>query len=233
MTIKDYSVSLLGGSGANDYTKFMQTDALLSLQQNPQDMRHRDELLFQIVHQSTELWLKLSCNELTEAAKLIESNQINKATALLHRSAFAIELITNQLTMLKFMTPWDFQGVRPALGNGSGFESPGWKSIQKIGNKLSIIFDKLIKNNSIDLIDIYKSKRDSFMFNLAEALIEWDEQIALWRTRHYKVAVRTIGHNTVGTKGMPIDKLTKLISYQFFPKLWEVRTQLTNSGSSY
>ena len=61
-----------------------------------------------------------------------------------------------------------------------------------------------------------------------EALIEWDERVSLWRTHHYKVAVRTIGLNTVGTKGLPIEKLTELINQQFFPQLWAIRTRLTN-----
>ena len=58
---KDYSVPVLDGAGDNDYARYMRTDALLSLQRRPDEVIHRDELLFQTVHQSTELWLKLAC----------------------------------------------------------------------------------------------------------------------------------------------------------------------------
>ena len=63
----NYAQPVLNGEGATDYARYMRTDTLLSLQRRPEDMIHRDELLFQTVHQSTELWLKLACNELAAA----------------------------------------------------------------------------------------------------------------------------------------------------------------------
>lgn len=58
---KDYSVPVLDGAGDNGYGRYMRTDALRSLQRRPDEVIHRDELLFPAVHQSTELWLKLAC----------------------------------------------------------------------------------------------------------------------------------------------------------------------------
>ena len=48
------------GPGASDYERYLRTDELLALQKTPEEMVHRDELLFQTVHQSSELWLKLA-----------------------------------------------------------------------------------------------------------------------------------------------------------------------------
>ena len=48
------------GPGASDYERYLRTDELLALQKTPEEMEHRDELLFQTVHQSSELWLKLA-----------------------------------------------------------------------------------------------------------------------------------------------------------------------------
>lgn len=70
--MKDYAEQILDGEGENDYTRYMRTDALLSLQRGPGEWVHRDEMLFQIVHQSTELWLKLACAEVAEATRRIE-----------------------------------------------------------------------------------------------------------------------------------------------------------------
>jgi tryptophan 2,3-dioxygenase len=61
-------------------------------------------------------------------------------------------------------------------------------------------------------------------------MIEWDERVALWRTRHYKVATRIIGHDVVGTKGTPVDVLTRLLAHKFFPELWSARTEITRIG---
>ena len=51
---------ILPGPGASDYERYLRTDELLALQKTPEEMVHRDERLFQTVHQSSELWLKLA-----------------------------------------------------------------------------------------------------------------------------------------------------------------------------
>jgi tryptophan 2,3-dioxygenase len=225
---RSYDQSVLAGEGDSDYAKYMRTTTLLSLQVTADKMIHRDEMLFQVIHQSTELWLKLTCFELDEASRCLTAGRVGDATALLHRAACCVGLLIQQLEILTHMTPWDFYQVRPALGNGSGFESPGWRQVQKVGGRLSEAFDTYVARENLDLIGLYREKRNTPQFNLAEALVELDEKVALWRARHYKVAVRTIGHKTVGTKGTPVEKLTRLLDHKFFPSLWEVRSSLFN-----
>ena len=47
---------------------------------------HRDELLFQTVHQSSELWLKHAWVEVEEATRLIEARDVAAALRLLRRA---------------------------------------------------------------------------------------------------------------------------------------------------
>ena len=70
--------AVLDGEGRNDYARYMKTDILLSLQLPDEKLIHKDEMMFQIVHQSTELWLKLSCYELTQACSSIEQEKSHK-----------------------------------------------------------------------------------------------------------------------------------------------------------
>lgn len=230
---KNYDVSVLEGEGDNDYAKYMRTNALLSLQVTADKMQHRDEMLFQITHQSTELWLKLACYEIDESATRLDNERVADATALIDRATCCIGLLVDQLDILTHLTPWDFRQVRVALGNGSGFESPGWRRVQTVCSRLCASFDRLVSNRQIDLVKLYQLERNSEAFNLAEALVALDENISLWRTRHYKVAVRIIGHNTVGTKGTPVDKLTALLNHKFFPRLWDVRSTLFSDNDAY
>src|SRR5947209_17259676 len=95
---------ILAGNGKTDYARYMCTDALLSLQKRPEEMVHRDELLFQTVHQSTELWLKLAVFEASEAARLIRAPDCEAAARLLGRATLAIRLVTDQLEMLTQLT---------------------------------------------------------------------------------------------------------------------------------
>ncbi len=227
---RDYAVAVLPGEGDTDYARYMRTDALLSLQRRPEDMVHRDELLFQTVHQSTELWLKHACFEVAEAAVQVRAGATDTAARLLARASLGVELITGQLEMLRHLGPWDFQIIRTVLGHGSGFESPGWRDVQRRSRELGLAFDELLRVREVDLVALYRDSPDSALLRLAEAMVEWDERVALWRVRHYKIATRIIGHQVVGTKGTPVDTLVQLISHKFFPELWRVRTALTETG---
>ena len=64
---EDFSEPILPGSAPSDYERYLNTEELLSLQKKPEDRVHRDELLFQTVHQSSELWLQLAWNEIGRA----------------------------------------------------------------------------------------------------------------------------------------------------------------------
>lgn len=227
---KDYSIPVLTGDGDSDYARYMRTDTLLSLQRDPALMVHRDELLFQTVHQSTELWLKLASSEVKEAGRLVLNGEFDAASRLLGRGSRCLESVTEQLDIMRFLSPWDFQTIRTVLGNGSGFESPGWNAVRAVSKSLDTIFTDLVKRKKINLVEVYRHEQDTPLYKLAEAIIDWDERISLWRVSHYKMATRIIGHQVVGTKGTPVDVLAKLISHKFFPELWRIRTELTAIG---
>lgn len=227
---RDYAKPALGGEGEDDYARYMRTGALLSLQRRPEERVHRDELLFQVVHQSTELWLKLACAEVAEADARIRGDEWETASRLLARASLCVELVTGQLDMLRHLSPWDFQTIRTVLGNGSGFESPGWRGVREESRRIGQTFEKMLAEQGFDLAEVYRSGQDTPVYRLAEAMIGWDERIAVWRTVHYKIATRIIGHLVVGTKGTPVDTLAQLITHKFFPGLWRVRTELTTTG---
>lgn len=226
----DYSVPVLEGPGNTDYARYMRTDTLLSLQRSPGEMVHRDELLFQTVHQSTELWLKHATFEVGEAAAQIRRSAPVAAAMLLARGSLGIHLVTGQLEMLHHLSPWDFQAIRTVLGHGSGFESPGWRAVRQVSQDVGDAFDEYRREAGIELLQVYRGSPTGPLYRLAEAMIEWDERISVWRVNHYKIATRIIGHDVVGTKGTPVDMLASLISHKFFPDLWRVRTELTRTS---
>ncbi len=174
--MKRNSRPALPGDGDTDYARYIRTDALLDLQRRPEEMVHRDELLFQVVHQSTELWLKLAVAELTEATIRIDDGEPTQAELLLARATLAVRLVTEQLEMFRHLTP-----------------------------------------------PVYR---------LAEAMVEWDERVSLWRVRHYKIAIRIGSHGVIGSKGSPADMLAKLIDHRFFPNVWQVRANIALGGSA-
>ena len=67
---QDEFAPVLEGPGSSDYERYLRTEELLSLQKGPGEWAHRDELLFQTVHQASELWLKHACVEVEEYGAL-------------------------------------------------------------------------------------------------------------------------------------------------------------------
>jgi len=68
------------------------------------------------------------------------------------------------------------------------------------------------------------------LYNLAEAMIEYDENFMLWRRHHILMVERMIGHKrgTGGTEG--VGYLATTLQKRCFPELWEVRTLI---GGAY
>ena len=218
---------VLPGEGASDYERYLRTDALLSLQKPPEEQVHHDELLFQTVHQSSELWLKLATTEVDEAATEIERGDLAAAARLLRRAVLSIKFITEQIEMLNQMSPWEYQEIRVVLGHGSGFDSPGFRRVPKVTQRVWLAFERQLEQASLELIELYQRGREfEELYQLAELLTEWDERIWVWRFRHYAIVARALGEDTVGTQGTPVQVLGKLIAQRQLPKLWQVRSRL-------
>jgi tryptophan 2,3-dioxygenase len=226
-TAEDFG-PVLEGSGASDYERYIRTDELLSLQKPPDEQAHRDELLFQTVHQASELWLKLACFEVETATDLIGDDDFAGAVRLMRRAVLALRYVTSQLDMLEHMSPWEYQEVRKVLGHGSGFDSPGFNRIKVISPPLGEAFSAALKRTGIDLIELYQRGREfEQLYQLGELLMDWDERISLWRSHHFKMVERIIGGHVVGTQGTPVELLAHLHENMLFPAMWEARTTLT------
>ena len=231
--LEDYSQPVLPGGAASDYERYLNTDELLALQKGPDEWVHRDELLFQTVHQSSELWLKLAWNDVEEAARLLGEGELDAALRLVRRSALPLGFATQQLDMLEQMSPWEYQEIRKVLGHGSGFDSPGWREMRRVTPMLGQAFHRVREAAGLSVVDLYVHGREhETLYGLAEALVEWDERITTWRVRHYKVVARIIGDAVVGTQGTPVEVLGRLIHHSFFPELWRARNELTALSQS-
>jgi tryptophan 2,3-dioxygenase len=230
--VEDYSKPVLPGSAASDYERYLRTDELLSLQKAPDELSHRDELLFMTVHQSSELWLKLAGFEVETAAGLLRDREVPGALRLLRRAHDCLKNTIAALDMLEHMSPWEYTAfVRPLLGHGSGFDSPGFRQVRRVSPLLGEAFHRLRREAGLSLVDLYRQGRDhEELYLLAEALVEWDERVTLWRVRHFKVVERIIGAGAIGTQGTPVELLGKLVHTRLYPELWDVRNDLTEQA---
>src|SRR6266536_1189724 len=154
-THEDFSEPILPGKGASDYERYLRTDDLLALQKSPEEQSHPDELLFQTVHQSSELWLKLGTSEVARATAHVRAGEIAPALRLLRRASLCLQFITRQLDMLEQMSPWEYQTIRRVLGHGSGFDSPGFREVRRVTPPLGEAFEAAVSQAGLDLVEVY------------------------------------------------------------------------------
>ena len=219
---------ILEGGAPSDYERYLRTDELLSLQKTPGQVVHHDEHLFQTVHQASELWLKLACVEVEQAAVFVSTDALPRAIRLMRRANDAIDLVTTHLRMLEHISPVDYTLVRTALGHGSGFDSPGFRRVHHASPLLGAAFTDLLRRRGLAVVDVYdREDREESLYELAEALVTWDERLIVWRFVHLKVVERIIGGEVIGTQGTPVDVLGKRVDVRYFPDLWAVRNEIT------
>ena len=145
----------------------------------------------------------------------------------------ALGYVTTSLEMLEQMSPWEYQEIRVVLGHGSGFDSPGFRTAAAATRQAGRAFKALVARSGLDLVELYKRGREfESLFQAAELLTDWDERIWVWRFRHYGVVARSLGEDTKGTQGTPVQVLGKLIAQRQLPELWKARASLVEDFDS-
>ena len=208
-----------------DYEKYIRTEELLALQKPAAELSCHDELQFQIVHQAAELWMKLIEFEARHIAALLDEDAMARAVSGLGRVARIQRLLLTQLDVLDTMSPKAYMTVRAGLGQGSGQESPGFRTMLRLpGEVMWPAFEKTLDRHSMTLREIYEQpEQHHTLYQLAEAYVDYDQLLQRWRYRHLLLVYRIIGAGTPSLKGKPSEMLAKGLKQRFFPKLWEIR----------
>jgi tryptophan 2,3-dioxygenase len=116
------------------YGGYLRLDALLGCQQ-PQTGEH-DELLFVILHQTMELWMKQAIHEIGAAQTEVRAGNLVPAYKHLARVSRIQAVMTQTWDILATMTPADYLNFRELLGTSSGFQSAQFRVLEyKLGIK--------------------------------------------------------------------------------------------------
>ncbi len=217
----------MGRPPLTDYEKYIRTEQLLELQKPADELSCHDELQFQVVHQVAELWMKLCEHELLFAAARLREDKVPRALRAMARVRGIQQLLLDEMGLLDTMAPRDYMTIRNALGRGSGQESPGFRRMLQLPEEVFPAFEALLATRGVTLRQIYESPDDQpELFNVAEALIDYDQSLQAWRMRHLLIVYRQIGVGTPSLKGKPSDLLAEGMKHRFFPELWQVRDEL-------
>lgn len=120
------------------YGEYLHLDQILSSQERLSG--HHDEMLFIIIHQVSELWMKLTLHELTAAIDAIDKGEMQSAFKKLARVTKIQSQIIQAWDVLSTMTPAEYLEFRDSLGKASGFQSYQYRLIEfALGYKSSHI----------------------------------------------------------------------------------------------
>lgn len=121
---------------SQSYGEYLALNQILSAQR-PVSMEH-DEMLFIIIHQASELWMKLCLHELTAAREHIRRDDLGPSFKMLARVSRIQQQLVQSWDVLATMTPAEYSLFRNHLGRASGFQSVQYRMLEFIiGNKLA------------------------------------------------------------------------------------------------
>jgi tryptophan 2,3-dioxygenase len=110
------------------YADYLKLDSLLGAQQPLSDLH--DEMLFIVIHQTKELWMKEMLHELRLAISLVEADRYAEAYKAMARISRIQAVMTLSWDVLSTLTPVDYLKFRDVLGTSSGFQSEQFREIE-------------------------------------------------------------------------------------------------------
>lgn len=208
------------------YGEYLNLNKILTSQNRLSD--HHDEMLFIIIHQVSELWMKLALHEMTAAITAIDQNEMNTAFKMLARVSKIQSQIIQAWDVLATMTPSEYLEFRDDLGKASGFQSYQYRLIEfalgyktkhilKIYEKDAVLHEFLIeaiKQPSIYDVSIRALARAGFEIN--EQLLDRDFSVTYGGDETVRQAWETVYRN--------VDQYWEL--YQLAEKLVDVEDWL-------
>src|SRR5438552_16844710 len=115
------------GRGEMQYEVYLKTDVLLNIQYSPAERVCPEELMFQIVHQAQELWLKLINEEGVLVVDDLDHDDLASAGTRAERMTRIQRCLGEEMDVLSTLGPRQFQILPRRLGTGGGPEAAGYE----------------------------------------------------------------------------------------------------------
>ena len=163
-------------AGGPTYASYLRLDRILDAQAPLSDSH--DELLFIVIHQASELWIKLCLHELGAARAAVASDQLAPAMKMMARVSRVQEQLIQSWGVLATITPSDYSAMRAALGSSSGFQSHQYR-----------LMEFMMGNKNARMIDVHQGA-PNLQAMLAAELVRpslYDEAIALLARRGFDI----------------------------------------------
>ena len=152
------------------YSGYLRVSDLLSLQDLLSDPPVHDELLFIVVHQTSELWFKQVLFELESVRDRLFAGDTERTRHYLRRVHAIERVLIEHIEVLESMSPQDFLAFRDHLAPASGFQSAQFRELEYISG--------LKDERFLDDLAASPEERERLRRRLAEPTL-WDGFCAL------------------------------------------------------
>lgn len=184
MTTSDHYGAKLDFRQAMSYGDYLHLDEVLAAQ-HPLSPHH-NEMLFIVIHQVSELWLKLVLHELHAAREQVRQDQLPAAFKMTARTSRVFEQLVQAWDVLTTLTPSEYSQFRPYLGNASGFQSHQYRMLEFVmGNKNSV----LMKPHE------HRPERHALLTAELHAPSLYDETLRLMARRGFALAPQVVARD--------------------------------------
>jgi tryptophan 2,3-dioxygenase len=166
------------------YGDYLQLPKLLDAQK-PLTFQH-DEMMFIIVHQTSELWLRLFLHELNGVMTCVQKDELDPSFKMLARISRVQTQLTATWDVLSTLTPAEYSAFRNALGRSSGFQSHQYRMLEfMLGNKHP------------EMVAVHKRdpKAQELLQHALEAPSLYDEVLRLLSRRGYGIPDSHLSRN--------------------------------------
>src|SRR6185503_15505308 len=220
------------GRGELDYEVYLHTRELLALQTPRDELVVPDELLFQVLHQTQELWLKCAAFEAVNLVEELDGEAIFPALSALDRIVLVHRNLQDQIGVAFTLSPAQFHTIRRSLGNGSGLESPGYNQVLAAADAAGAALERLLARRGATLLDVYRAQDGHpDLHRVCERFVDWDAAFQSWLVEHFTLVRRTLGvDKTVkALDGFPTVALGARMMRPLFAELWNTRVEMSRS----
>lgn len=112
------------------YSRYLEIDQLLKLQNLFSSEKEHDEMLFIITHQVYELWFKQLLHECDRLVEVLQASELPRGQHTLKRILTILKTMVSQVDILETMTPLEFLSFRNSLESSSGFQSCQFRELE-------------------------------------------------------------------------------------------------------
>lgn len=235
------------------YGELLRLDTLLRLQRESAAVH--DEHFFFAVHQTYELLFKIILYELDGAVAAVSGGDVPQAIYCLRRVRAVENVLVTLVGAVETISPAGFAAIRRGLASSSGLQSAQFREIEFVSGLKDPGYLRRVRmtpaergrlcrrlaepslwdafcalrrrRGDPDLTSMYQAvAADDDLVRLAEAMLDHDEGLDLWRARHVPMVERIIGGKpgTGGSDG--VSYLRATVGRKCYPELWELRNKL-------